>query len=112
MIQWTRKPTELDIDGYARQLTTGAARVGDAVALSMEADAKTNRPWKDDTGAARAGLRGNSQRVGDHIRITIAHTVQYGPVLELARGGRYAVLYPTVERHIPITTRLLQELTH
>jgi hypothetical protein len=36
--------------------------------------------------------------------------VEYGKFLELARGGRYAIILPTIERNIPEINRLLREI--
>ena len=32
--------------------------------------------------------------------IVLAHTVFYGKYLELRWGGRYAIIFPTIHRHL------------
>lgn len=63
----------------------------------MESYAKNNRPWKDQSGAARAGLKGGTKLQGDKVIVYIAHSVSYGVHLELANDGSYAILDPTVQ---------------
>jgi hypothetical protein len=99
--RWTRRPTELPIAARIARLEAGVERVARTSALAMEAAARTNAPWQDDSGAARNGLRGFPARDGDRIRIILCHSVDYGPFLELARGGKYAILWPTIEQELP-----------
>jgi hypothetical protein len=99
--RWTRRPTELNIAARIARLEADVDRVARTSALAMEAAARTNAPWQDDTGAARNGLRGLVVRDGDRVRIILCHSVDYGPFLELARGGKYAVIWPTIEQELP-----------
>lgn len=71
--------------------------LGDTVAKDMEAYAKTNRPWTDQTGDARNRLHGDSQNLGSKVRCSISHGVDYGIYLELCNEGKYAILEETVE---------------
>lgn len=70
---------------------------------------KTDAPWTDRTGAARAGLHtsvagytrdaatGRFARAGSSQKvITFAHAVNYGIWLEVKYSGRDAVIMPTV----------------
>ena len=61
----------------------------------LESYAKSNRPWKDQTGNARIGLRGTSEVSESGARGVIAHTVEYGPCLESNYGGKYSILRQT-----------------
>jgi hypothetical protein len=67
-----------------------------ADAFELEAQAKVNAPWQDDTGNARNGLKGFMESSLDTVRIVLAHSASYGIYLELARGGKYAILWPTI----------------
>lgn len=66
-------------------------------AAKGERHMKTNATWTDQTGNARQGL------VGDHHRerlklyaVILAHTVAYGIWLEVAHGGRYRIVQPSL----------------
>ena len=62
-----------------------------------EAQAKTNAPWMDRTGLARKELTGRAVADEDGFAVYLSHTVEYGVYLELANGGKYAILRPTLE---------------
>ena len=106
-IKWTKKPSQLAIGRYACTLERAVQAMARESAMAMEADAKTNAPWQDDTGAARAGLKGIVEETPAGLRIVLMHSVEYGVHLEFARGGRYAILWPTIEAEVP---RLKAEL--
>ena len=59
--------------------------------------ARSNAPWDDRTGDARAGLDAEFFGEEHSVGITLFHTVDYGPFLELRWGGKYAIILPTVE---------------
>ena len=74
----------------------------DTAAKTMETYAKQNRPWTDRTGAARQRLVGSHETLNEHTeRITIAHGVDYGLWLELAKEKKYAILEPTIRLEGP-----------
>ena len=71
-------------------------------AQEMEQYAKAEAKWKDRTGDARKGLRGDAfYRPGVDMGITLAHTVEYGQYLETANDSKNAILKPTVEHFMP-----------
>jgi hypothetical protein len=71
-------------------------------AKEMEDYAQDNAPWKDNTGDARKGLRGDAfYRPGVDMGITLSHTVEYGKYLETANNSKKAILKPTVEKFMP-----------
>jgi HK97 gp10 family phage protein len=69
----------------------------------MEANAKAGAPWHDRTGNARQGLTGSAEADGDHVRVAIAHTMAYGPFLELgtSKMAAYPILVPTQQEEAP-----------
>lgn len=73
-----------------------AEAAGDLTAAQLQSDAKKGRRWRDDTGAARAGLTGSSQLKLGKLTVALAHSVDYGPYLENSRFGRYSIIGPTV----------------
>ena len=70
-------------------------------ASDMEAYAKSNAPWQDQTGMARAGLRG-SWGLNQYVYwIKLEHGVEYGVYLELSNEKRFAIVAPTADRFLP-----------
>ena len=67
-------------------------------AEDLERYMKANRPWRDRTGAARAGLSAKvtSSRMNYVQTIELTHGVPYGVYLEYSMGRRYAILEPTI----------------
>ena len=65
----------------------------------MQSYAKQNRPWTDRTGVARASLSGTSEKQGDRIRVVLSIGPYYGVFLELANGGKWRIIVPTVNRY-------------
>jgi hypothetical protein len=79
--------------------------VAGRIATVMQNDARTNAPWTDRTSNARTGLFGIAERdvARRLIVIYLSHGVDidYGKWLELAHGGKYAIIMPTIEAHLP-----------
>ncbi len=70
-------------------------------ASKMEAYAKENAPWQDQTGHARQGLFGEVLEEDGKLKVRIAHTEDYGEYLELSRKGRRPILEPTAQKFAP-----------
>jgi hypothetical protein len=131
-LKWQQKPTSLPVSRYGRNLEKQVRREARTTVAEMEGYAKVHRPWQDDTGAARAGLRGFIEEQANAIILVIAHSVDYGIYLELAGGGRfkallalvranpaaletvqagrYAILWPTVQHYVPVLKQRLRAL--
>jgi len=87
----------LNLDRWHKEKKAGIAAVGQNVKANAERKAKQDAIWKDRTGNARQGLQGNSfWELATVFKITLGHTVEYGPYLELANDGKYAVLERTL----------------
>lgn len=58
---------------------------------------RTNAPWHDNTGNARAGLFATheSEPMVEHS-LTLYHTMPYGFWLEVRWSGKYAIIGPTM----------------
>jgi hypothetical protein len=65
---------------------------------TLEGRAKDNAPWTDRTGNARNGLFGRTIVKNDEVIIALAHSMEYGVFLELARDGKFAILEPTLKQ--------------
>jgi len=65
----------------------------------LEGYAKTHAPWTDRTGHARQSLHGGVESSDDELALYLSHGVEYGIWLEIAHGGNYAIVRPTVDAH-------------
>lgn len=75
----------------------------------LESYAKQNAPWTDRTANARQSLHSFSQRLGNEaVELYLSHGVQYGIYLETRWSGKYAIIWPTLEAHIPQIRSMLQ----
>ena len=97
---------QMDAGGLYRQLAEMDRRrlfaqetAARTAAKRMEADAKASAPWRDHTGHARGGITGTCERHGSVITITLSGSVRYLVYLELAHGKKYAILWPTMQKH-------------
>lgn len=75
--------------------------LGQQTAAQMEAYAKQNAPWVDQTGNARQGLFGEVAEADGKLKVRIAHTMEYGVYLELSRKGKRPILEPTAQKFAP-----------
>lgn len=103
-----------DSDTLTPRIRGGAERVNKAIdtvfnymAPQIEASAKINAPWTDQTGNARNGLAARAGREGDSHFIALYHQVPYGIYLETRWSGRYATILPTLEEY---QGRIISEL--
>lgn len=97
---------QMDTSGLSRSLSGMAQRqlyaqevMARNAAKQMESYAKANKPWKTHTGNAVRGLSGNSVRSGSIFTITLSGSVRYMVYLELAHGKKWAILWPTMQKH-------------
>lgn len=98
-----------DFDSLSPALKALLPRVDAAVSLAFDSEepratsyARTNAPWTDRTGNARAGLaaKHESTPMVQHS-LVIYHTMPYGRYLELRWSGRYAIIGPTMLHSAP-----------
>lgn len=75
----------------------------------FESYAKQNAPWMDRTANARQSLHAWIEELsGDVVRLFLSHGVVYGKYLETKYSGRYAIIWPTIKRHLPKIRQMLQ----
>lgn len=84
------------LDAFSDRALSAIEMYAETVAKDFESYAKSNRPWHDRTGNARMRLNGYVTKNDVRYRINLAHGVDYGLWLEMAREKRYAILEPTV----------------
>ena len=114
-IHWIEPPERLAnaIEEYGERVFVAVVAVAQYIAQRIQDDARVNAPWTDRTGNARSGLFGVVEEVSRDlviIYLSHGHTVDYGVFLELAHGGRYAVIMPTIEAHLPELRQMLDQL--
>src|SRR5688500_16594909 len=69
-----------------------------AFAGRLDAKPVQDRPWTDQTNAARNSITGSYDKQIGGVVVALAIGVEYGVFLELARGGKYRVVRPTVDQ--------------
>jgi hypothetical protein len=76
--------------------------------VEAESLMRTNAPWSDETGNARAGLfaQHDSQPMVEHS-LTLYGTMPYTFWLEVRWSGKYAIIGPTM---VDVATRMSGEL--
>jgi hypothetical protein len=109
-IRWTGKllqPTPWQ--QYEDRIHDAAVSVAEYFAPILESYAKDNKAWTDQTGNARQSMAGFVEEVSrDIVVIYLAHGVDYGIYLEARWSGRYAIIWPTIEAHLPMIREMLQ----
>jgi len=95
--------------GAAFQLAfeAGVAHEVRGFAREVEAYAKENAPWEDQTGDARDGLTAQAKFSFTKYTIWLYHTVDYGIWLEIRWDGKFAIIMPTIEAMGPELMRRL-----
>jgi hypothetical protein len=97
-----------DSNTLGERIGRGAERVNRAVdtvmeqfAPQIEAAAKINAPWTDQTGNARNGLAARAGVEGRSHFIALYGQVPYQIWLEVRWSGRYAIIMPTLDEFTP-----------
>ncbi len=114
-ITWLKPPSGLK-DAYLKygdRAILAVFAVADAFCQRLQDDARRNAKWKDRTGNARSGLFAIAEKAAkDCVSIYLSHgyTVDYGVWLELANGGKYAIIMPTLEKDLPQLKKMLDDI--
>lgn len=98
------------MERYSKVIFQGGRRIAYKHAAEMEEWAKANASWQDRTGAARAGLKATVEETDLISEITLAHGVDYGVWLELAHGGKNAIIAPAIDAFAPRVWRDIQNM--
>jgi hypothetical protein len=87
-----------NLEIFAESLRQRAWEAADEIGFLLESYAKGDHPWKPETGATDASTRHDVVDAGgDIIEIYLSAGMDYDVFLELARGGKWAWLWPSVE---------------
>lgn len=103
------------VDAYTKTIFLSGRRVADSRAKEGEQWMKDNAPWQDRTGDARAGLHVDVlESPGVLAELVFAHgeDVPYAVWLEIANGGRYAIIAPAIDYWGPILMRDIQRIVN
>lgn len=97
------------LNEYERRINQIIRQVAQYWQAVFESYAKENAPWQDQTGNARQSLHSFIEELsGDMVRLYLSHGVDYGIYLETKYAGRYAIIWPTIQRHIEPIRQMLQ----
>ena len=106
-IRWVCPPSALAraIEQYGDRVIIAVNAVAGRIATLMQNDARASAPWTDRTGNARSGLFGTAERdiAQKLVIIYLSHgpDVSYGRWLETIAAGKWAIIMPTLEKHLP-----------
>jgi hypothetical protein len=67
----------------------------------FKSEQENNKYWTNRSHFAKDTMFTKSFIDDDAIGFFMAHTMEYGPYLELANDGRHAAIKPTLEKFIP-----------
>lgn len=84
-------------DNYVHTIEDAIYRIARQRAPQIVQWMKTNAPWTDRTGRARATLHAEVEMLAAGAMISLLHGVPYGEFLELAHGSRFAILGPALD---------------
>lgn len=71
--------------------------------------AMDNASWQDHTNNARQNLHAFvEQLANDTVVLYLSHGMYYGIYLETRYAERYAIIMPTIRRHLPAINRMLR----
>jgi hypothetical protein len=100
---WVVPPTVIkaSLGSWDQKIIAGLAALADLFTAKLEAYAKANAPWMDQTGNARQGLRAFAEKAARMVAIHLVHSVFYGIFLELGtrKMGPRPIILPTLEAH-------------
>lgn len=111
-IRWTgHKELSANIPKYGQRVQWAVYQLGLMYAAKFETYAKENAPWTDRTANARQGLH-SWVEVQDNgtVRVFLSHSMEYGVHLETRGGGRWAIIFPTIEAHLDEIQKNVRDL--
>jgi hypothetical protein len=101
-VVWEIPPAVLakNTAAYAKRMYAAVVALGEYFASRLEGYAKTHAPWTDRTGHARQSLTGKCIPTAAAVVIVLAGLADYQIWLEIAHGGRWAIILPTIDAHL------------
>src|SRR5690349_16103863 len=85
------------LEAVIEALRANVVTAAEEIAALLEAYAKANHPWKSETGATEASIRGVVVEASEELIVVVLSAgTSAAEFLELARAGRWAWLWPAV----------------
>lgn len=108
-IQWTGvEQMVAQMQVYADKVQSAVLSVATYFKPVIEAYAKQNASWQDQTGNARQTLHSFVKELSkDTVELYLAHGVDYGIFLETKYASKYAILFPTLQAHLQAIYNML-----
>lgn len=104
---------ERNLDKWYRGRLDAAVRAMEEIAVILEGYAKSNHPWKPDTGATDVSTRAFiAEATPKMITVVLSVGMAYDVFLELARDGKWAWLWPAVETNLDKIKQKLEDIPH
>lgn len=99
--------------GNLNKFTSGVQEAlhaaAEEIAELVETYAKTHHLWKPITGQTDATTRGEIiEETGQHILIALYAETEWTKFLELARGGRFAWLWPAMDANRTVILEIVR----
>lgn len=99
-VEFTKDTLTPNLEKFPQQIQKGVAQVLLFHSPRLRSYARTNAPWKDQTGNARNGLATKTGvQAPGILYLSLFHRVPYGIWLEVRWGGKYAIIMPAI-RHV------------
>jgi hypothetical protein len=99
------------LDAYKVAIQFGVRGIAWEYAAIFEAYAKQEASWVDRTANARQSLHTWVEETADGVyRLYLSGGVSYQIFLETRFASRYAIIWPTIQRHLPAIQADLQKL--
>ena len=114
-ITWQPGPLDVivpNIVSYEQHILNAIHFLADALAQKMQGEAQNSAPWNDVTGAARQGLRGWAVKTATNVVVYLAHSVEYGPYLEMGtyKMAPRPIILPTLQANYPYVMAELRRI--
>jgi hypothetical protein len=135
---WVQPPSNISkgVADYGHKIEAALYAIAGKWGQDVQDDARQAARWTDRTGNARSGIfyavdgfgmgtvigqispeaktlmKETSVEEGSSktLVIVVSHTVFYGKFLELANGGKYAIIMSTIEKNLSRLEKLVQEV--
>lgn len=91
-----------NLRAFTPSLKAALALDAQNIAMEMEAYAKQNATWEDNTAHARQFLKATVMWTNTNtLMVALSHQVDYGVYLELCNEGKYAILEKSIAQFAP-----------
>lgn len=112
---WVKPPSIMANEVRRRAAAMEPTLTGRMAALSSDVISymRSNAPWTNRTGNARAGLQSNARVTGSgRVTLSAYHTVPYGGFLETgtSKMSAYPILRPALEAHYPEVRKIMDDI--